>query len=308
DSFLTSKFDRIQLRNEISLQLKTLNLIQPNDEYEFYESSTDIYTVEDLVGERRQVRLILGEPGVGKTTALLKLAEIYFQDASNDVNNVNLKLPAYFDLSRWSNQEQYLDSWLIKELRTNYRINQDFAEFLLENEQMILFFDGLNEVENTYQSDCVREINKFLDQYLRTDIVVCCRREEYLNINELLTREQTTYFQVQLLQEEQINDYLASQGQTGVDLKERLQDNNLLQDLARTPLMLNIMTQLEIKNLPSTGDLEQRRQQLIDAYVKQIFSRRPNPWLRWLKYNEDQAKHWLKWLAQHMESSTFIIE
>ncbi|NEO90882.1 MAG: NACHT domain-containing protein [Moorea sp. SIO3G5] len=331
DSVLKNEFDKIQLRNEISLQLKKLYLIQPNDKYKFSESSTDIYTVPDLVREGLQVRLILGEPGVGKTTALLKLAEIYYQDAINNVNNVDFKLPAYFDLSSWNNKEESLYRWLIKELGTKYRINKILAQSLLEEEHMILFLDGLNEVKegdqpdcvnlfldglnevkNAHQSDCVKQINNFIDQYLGTDIVVCCRKQDYLTINELLKLEQTTYFQVQLLQEEQIKDYLASHGEKGRALQQLLQDNNLLQDLAHTPLMLNIMTQLEIKNVPSTGDLEQGRQKLIDAYVKQSFQnfrQKPiKPSLTCLNYKEYEPKHWLKWLAQHMESSTFLIE
>ncbi|NEO80607.1 NACHT domain-containing protein [Moorena sp. SIO4G3] len=325
DYFLTNQFNIIQLRNEISLQLKKLNLIQPNDKYDFYESSNDIDTIPALFSEKLPVRWILGEPGVGKTTALLKLAEIYYQNAINNVNNVNFNLPAYFDLSRWNNKEESLSlyDWLIKELRTNYRINKRLAQSLLEEEHMILFLDGLNEVKERHQSDCVREISNFIDQYSDTHIVVSCRRQDYVNIinkllinklliNKLLNLVQTTYFQVQPLQEEQIKDYLASHGQKGRALQQVLQHNNLLQDLARTPLMLNIMTQLEIKNVSSTGDLEQGRQELIDAYVKQSFQnfrQRPiRPWLRWLKYDEYEVKRWLKWLAQHMESSTFLIE
>jgi hypothetical protein len=90
--------------------------------------------------------------------------------------------------------------------------------------------------------------------------------------------------------------------------------DTVLQELAQSPLMLNIMTLayqgVAVEDLPKTEMAEERRKQLFDDYIEKMFHR-PNRSKGEQRYSKFQTKHWLSWLAQRMlqESQTvFFIE
>jgi predicted NACHT family NTPase len=89
---------------------------------------TPATTVFDRMGSGRTL-LIVGEPGSGKTIALLKLA----QDAiirrigfANDRTEPDLRqqIPVVFNLSSWARKPQSIEQWLIQELLEKYQVSR----------------------------------------------------------------------------------------------------------------------------------------------------------------------------------------
>ena len=78
------------------------------------ETILDTFEDADIDGQL----LILGAPGSGKTTALLKLAEALLDQAQTTD-----KIPYIFELSAWKDTEQDIASWLIEQLEFDYKID-----------------------------------------------------------------------------------------------------------------------------------------------------------------------------------------
>ena len=97
-------------------------------------------------------------------------------------------------------------------------------------------------------------------------------------------------------------------------LRTLIEGDTALQELARSPLMLNIMViayqGVAVADLPQTEVVEERRQQLLDAYIERMF-RRPTRLKVEQRYSEEQTKRWLTWLAQRLveqSQTVFFLE
>lgn len=145
--------------------------------------------------------------------------------------------------------------------------------------------------------------------YGRAEIVVCSRSRDYHALPQKLKFQGAIY--LKSLTPAQINRYFQQGGETLSTLRTAWQGDETLQELARSPLMLNIMTVayqgLSAEQLPSINSLEERRKHLFNAYIQRMFERRT---VRPL-YPQDKSLQWLVWLAQRMVSNSqtlFFIE
>jgi hypothetical protein len=80
---------------------------------------TPATTVFDRMGSGRTL-LIVGEPGSGKTIALLKLAEDAIDRTKSDLRQ---QIPVVFNLSSWARKPQSIQQWLIQELLEKYQVS-----------------------------------------------------------------------------------------------------------------------------------------------------------------------------------------
>ncbi len=117
--------------------------------------------------------LILGEPGSGKTTTLLKLAEALL--AQFETTN---QVPYIFELSAWRDDEQPILDWLTGQLQFDYGISLEVSRRWIKNNQLVPLLDGLDELEMKRQKKCVAKINDFAT-LTGQQVVVCCRSAEY---------------------------------------------------------------------------------------------------------------------------------
>lgn len=145
--------------------------VESNQSFEFIQAS-DIF---EGMGAGRTL-LILGEPGTGKTVSLLKLAERLIKKTEEDLT---LPIPVVFNLSSWAMKRQTIEDWLLEEFKDRYEVSKALAKEWIEQEELILLLDGLDEVKAEYRNDCVCALNQFLDRYSITEIVVCCRVQDY---------------------------------------------------------------------------------------------------------------------------------
>lgn len=271
--------------------------------------STHLIEVFDgLEKEGDPTLLILGEPGSGKTITLLELARDMLIRAEQEAGH---PLPVVFNLSAWGEKRLPFDQWLLEDLNQRYQIPRKIGRMWLENQALLLLLDGLDEVSANLRNDCVEAINTFRLEHGLTPIVVCSRIQEYEVLQQHLRFQRG--IRLLPLTAEQVEAYLQMVGEPLVSLRLALAQDQTLRELARSPLMLNVMS-LAYRDLPEQTLLsaelqatEARRKHLFGTYVKRMFQRRSDREV----YSPSQTVNWLSWLARNMSrhnQSVFSLE
>jgi MFS family permease/energy-coupling factor transporter ATP-binding protein EcfA2 len=265
---------------------------------------TKLIDLFDSIGEGRTL-LILGNPGSGKTTTLLELTRDLVANAEQDIGQ---PIPVVFNLSSWGGEKQTISDWLVKELNTKYQVPKQVGQGWVKNQQLLLLLDGLDEVPTEYREACIVALNAFHQEY-GSEIVVASRIKDYEALSNCLNFQSAVYLRSLTL--EQIFHSLEGADSYLEGLRALLLKDEMLRELAKSPLMLNIMAmayqEVAVEDLSETGLLEERRTQLLDAYIEQMFKRRGSDQY----YSKAQTMYWLSWLARRMSQwsqTVFLIE
>jgi hypothetical protein len=288
-----------------------------------FPEGTSVLSVFDEIGVGRTL-LILGDPGSGKTISLLHLAKDLITRAEKNANSL---VPVVFNLSSWTLEQQSITDWLIEELHGNlYQVPKKSAQSLIERQQLLLLLDGLDEVHRESRDACVKALNLFQREN-GTEMVVCCRVRDYQRLSSRLNVQQAVYLRP--LSPKQVQDYLNSlNGKFDLKaLKNLLAYDTSLQELAQSPLRLNMMILAyaglrdeELRN--RLGTLQERQRRLFNDYINRMFEKsrifayalqsREDNTGRTLQnsqtYLRKHATQWLISLAQQMisKSQTFF--
>jgi MFS family permease len=298
-SLLPSRLVKVSGKSEETLDIQTAIL--------------EVFVRPDIHGKL----LILGEPGIGKTTTLLTLADQLVEQA---IAHPGTAIPVIFELSAWKDNAQGIEEWLIQQL-TKMRVSARIAKGWLKKELLILLLDGLDELEPTRQAICVQRLNQFAEHY--PYLVVCCRAEEYeagLKLNELRSA-----VRLQPLTPTQIQGYLQKVGRQ--TLWEAVSTHTEKQvflhpDTEGKPGILQIP--LFLKIAAEVGKPLTDKDDLFEAYVNKRLCHKVKNWERnrfrnkkWAYKKNDKeptskvAKHYLKWLAYKLKinsQSWFLLE
>ena len=229
---------------------------------------TRIVEVFDNPKFARQL-LILGEPGAGKTTMMLELAEDLLKQAIAD----NTKpIPVLLNLSSWKNPQQSIFNWLVDELKSKYGIGQNLAQQWLKENQLLPLLDGLDEVASQHQKACAVALNAWLTGELTQKpcgVMICCRREEFEQVvQQPLSLYGAIYLQALTI--EQIEDYFTQFGLQ--DVWRTVQQDESLQKLLTKPLFLSMFGLVQTQGKFSFDDWrsritsEQKIAYLLDTY------------------------------------------
>lgn len=259
----------------------------------------------DDLGASRSL-LILGAPGSGKTTTLLEIARELIERAKYDVN---LAIPVIFNLSSWPGKRQTIADWLVDELNRKYQVRREIAKTWLQEQKLLLLLDGLDEVNPTNRESCVEAINQFYQDHGQTDLIVCSRIGDYEALQTRLQLQGAICLQP--LTPEQVKQYFLNSGEDLAAIAQIIEEDSSLQELARSPLMLSIMSiaykGISAHEIQTIVNVEERRQHLFDTYIERMLARRVAD----KPYQDQQTKHWLRELARQLvkESQTvFLIE
>lgn len=195
--------------------------------------------------DRKEVReklLILGETGSGKTGLLLQLANELVERA---LARPRTMIPIVFDLSTWRSDTQSFTTWLIDHLYENFGGRQrEIYRPWLYKKVLLPLLDGLDELPEKEQQNCIAQINQFASEY--PQLVVCARKKS-LRQRETSLEYLRGVVQLQPLSDEQIRQYLVTVGKLGLWLQ--LQDDPEMRSLLNPPRQ-NLRQSLNINKLP----------------------------------------------------------
>ena len=270
-------------------------------------TTLEIFDRKDIAGRL----LILGQPGAGKTTTLLELAQSLVKRA---FEQRDYPIPVLLNLSSWKDERQKLIEWLLIELKSKYGVPKKIGQEWLQNRQLLPLLDGLDEVKQILQESCINSINQFLqEEYRPHHVVICSRIEEYNNFETQLFLNGAIYLQP--LTNNQIYDYLNEVNCT--ELRQTINNDSSLLELIRKPLLLSVsifaFQEISIDNWQQLSSTTDRMEYLLDAYVIRMLKRdiKSKAYEQKKLPNNKQTRLWLVYLAQQLqrESKTeFLIE
>ncbi len=250
--------------------------------------------------------LILGEPGAGKSTVLLQLAQALVQRAEQEEAH---PLPVILRLSSWAEQQPALEDWMSDQLALTYDVSQKLSTHWVHNGSILPLLDGLDELDIAARTACISALNAYHREHLLVPLVICSRRTEY----EDAARPQKLALQravlIQPLTLEQVTTSLEKVGPSLDVLRQALQRNQALQELITTPLMLSILILTYSRTaLPALShELSTLQRQVWTDYVARMIEQKGDA----EQYPLQQTCTWLNWLACNMQKhyqSVFYLE
>lgn len=268
-------------------------LQRPHQLDQILPEGTKIINVFDTFGGSF---LILGDPGSGKTTALLELTRDLLLRAKQDVT---YPIPVVFNLSSWTLSFGGIEDWLINELNSKYQVPTYVSRAWIDSDELLLLFDGLDELREEHRDTCVNEINRFRTRHM-VNLVVCSRTEDYKTLTNRLVLSGAIIQQP--LTDHQIDEYLRSLGKELKSVRIAVQADMALQQLARSPLVLSIIAMayqgMTLDDL-RPGTLEERRNHLFATYIERMFEHRKITG----RYKPIQITRRLVWLGKLMQKN-----
>jgi NACHT domain len=137
----------------------------------------DMVKVFRTLPRRRLV--ILGDPGMGKTTLAVLLLREFLADLRPDD-----PVPVLFTMSGWDPDTQPLHQWLTEQLTRTYpalraaRFGPDAAQTLVLSHKVLPILDGLDELAEPIRPRVLAALNASLTH--EDALILTCRTEQYV--------------------------------------------------------------------------------------------------------------------------------
>lgn len=192
--------------------------------------------------------LVLGNPGAGKTTFLQSIAIL-----CNQGKFQNQRVPIFISLKDFAENVNYDDknpllSYLVDEFSICKITHPELEELLHEGKTLILL-DGLDEVADKYSYKINQIISNFFDIYYKNLVIITCRvASKYQKFKGFAEVQIAEFTKTQIYNF--ANKWFAAFAKNNLRSRKTLvtkfidkitlPENRLIQNLASTPLLLNL--------------------------------------------------------------------
>ena len=189
--------------------------------------------------------LVLGGPGIGKSTFLRRVGLEAFKGSQGQFNHSCI--PVFLELKRFSIDDKSIQSRIVDEFMScDFPQSEFFVKEALNEGKFIILFDGLDEVPNQNLTQVIIDIQKLIDRYPNNRFIISCRTAVYDGYFKRFTDVVITEFD-----DAQIKQFVCNWFQKELDLEMRISDtfwdllnqpeNASAKELGRTPLLLTFL-------------------------------------------------------------------
>lgn len=258
DEYIKNEIERIKKQSSkfVSLNLKELSNSAEKGRNGF---------IEDLLDDTLTRIRILGQGGSGKTTTLEYLL---YKDACNWIeNSSNSKIPVMISLANLSSKETVVES-----IAKKINIDIDYAEELLETNELKIYLDGLNEMVENRESKKIKlqQIKSLLEDFPKLSVVITDRYEFDSYQNNMFN---VPTFLIQKLTKDQIKEFVEKYCYYSIEQSEHvlkiLNSKKNIQELLIRPLVLT----RAIEIIKIENDLPEKEGQIIEKFLDILLRR-----------------------------------
>lgn len=144
----------------------------------FLDSTSDERRDGTQVANDEQYLMLLGGPGVGKSTFLRKVGLEALKGKDRDFKHECI--PVFLELKNFREDQIDIKALIIKEFETcGYPHPEHLTKAVLESGKLVIFFDGLDEVPRANVDNVIRKIGDFVDRYSQNRFIASCRIAAY---------------------------------------------------------------------------------------------------------------------------------
>jgi NACHT domain len=227
------------------------------------------------VANIHQYLMVLGGPGMGKTTFLRKIGLETLKQAQGQYSHSCI--PVFLELRkfRWKESDNInLEVKIAEEFQhcglPEYQVS---TQKLLDEGRLLILFDGLDEVPTELLGQMTTAIKNLVDRYSKNRFIASCRIAAYRNSDNL---SRFTSVAIADFDEKQIqcfiNNWFKSHNRLewGQECWLRLSsdDHKATREIAKTPLLLTLICILFLKQ----GEFPTKRATLYDRAVSTLLS------------------------------------
>ena len=227
------------------------NSIEDVEEALRESSKTDFTSTSDerrdgmRVANNEQYLMVLGGPGVGKSTFLRKVGLEALK--REDGNFEHESTPVFLELKRFTEDQTDIEAWIINEFKVcGYPYPELIANAKLEAGELLILFDGLDEVPKPNISNVINKIRDFVHQYSQNRFIVSCRAAAYTSgFTEFTVVEIADFDDSQI--QDYINNWFASMSNRKMKTAQRCwqalndPEHQATKALAQNPLSLALL-------------------------------------------------------------------
>lgn len=253
--------------------------------------------------------IMVGDIGNGKTFALLNWMEKYSRE---QIERSPGKKPdfekdrvlAYQSLASWDIDEDF-ENWMALRLSEKFNMIPGDALQLVRNNHVMPCLDGLDEVKDERRHTCLRTV---LDYAKGNNVVLTCRTDEFRDciIDDLQHIKYVPVYQMNLLEFDQVVNYLRKHQEADSPLSIALRDSPEMLHAMDTPLLLNLFTRA-----PDTLEAEEK-QRFLDAGPQErtliLWRRYEDLIVKDLQISWPAIKKYLVSLSHKLGSKPFFVD
>jgi formylglycine-generating enzyme required for sulfatase activity len=186
---------------------------------------------EDLLTYREKTVVVLGEPGMGKTTMLHYLAR-------RQARVSGAFLPILVRLANFSKSEQTLESFLLSavEQHVSGPAMTEAARQALHSQRALILLDGLDEVSREACGMVLDKIRSFTASHTQCRIIITSRKAGFQ-----CGQFHHALFEIDKLPIKEIKTFIEKWFKKASPLTERIEGNDRLRELAENPFLLSII-------------------------------------------------------------------
>ena len=204
------------------------------------------------VANDKQYLMLLGGPGIGKSTFLRKVGLEALK--GKDGNFAHECIPIFLELKNFREDQIDIKALIIKEFETcGYPYPEHLTKVVLESGKLIIFFDGLDEVPRANVDNVIRKIEDFVDRYSQNRFIASCRIAAYkggfkrfteVEMADFDDTQMHTYIKnwfdsTPYQHRKQLDDQMGTAEQCWETLNAP--EHQATKELARTPLLLTLL-------------------------------------------------------------------
>ncbi|NEZ62687.1 NACHT domain-containing protein [Leptolyngbyaceae cyanobacterium CCMR0082] len=197
------------------------------------------------IAKEKQYLMVLGGPGVGKSTFLRKLGLEALKGQQGQLQRE--QIPVFIELKTFRRKTIDLAAVIAKEFKIcGFPNARDFTKLSLDQGKLLILLDGLDEVPTENVNQIIDNIESFAIQHDKNTFIASCRTAAYRSSFQQFTDVTIADFddeQIEQFTQRWFNSELDQQTDTANKYWKLLQQSNnkAVKELAHTPLLLTFL-------------------------------------------------------------------
>ena len=197
------------------------------------------------VANNEQYLMVLGVPGVGKSTFLRKVGLEALK--GEDGNFEHQCIPVFLELKRFTKDPVDIEAWITEEFKVcGHPYPEQWTNSKLKSGELLILFDGLDEVPKPNVNNVINKIRDFVHQYSQNRFIASCRVGAYKGgLTDFAVVEMADFDDSQI--EMYINNWFASASNRKMKIAQRCwqalndPEHQAIKALAQNPLSLVLL-------------------------------------------------------------------